>query len=90
MKATKYICMKAESTVDISSVNEWFKKFHLGYKNLDDQEKSGKTKTIDSKAVIEANKAYLMRSTGRVSGKLSISQLSFVCHLHNFSKSLEL
>ena len=43
MKVTKIIyCAKGEGTVDCSMVTRWFKKFHPGNKNLDDQERSGR------------------------------------------------
>ena len=46
----------AESTVDHNSVTRWFKKFGLGCKNLNDQTRSGRPKSIDSKVMIHGGK----------------------------------
>ena len=74
MKATKNIhCMKGKGTIDYSTVTKWFKKFCLGCKNLDDQAKSGKPKTVNFKAMLKAIKAKLASNTQKVSGELSIS-----------------
>ena len=81
-------CMKGEGAVDHSTVTRWFKKFCSSCKN-DDQEKAGRPKTIDSKAMLQAIEANLLSSTGRVSGKLSISQSSVVYHFHNLNKSIQ-
>ena len=54
MEVTKDICcVKDKNAVDYSRVTRWFKKFHLGCKNLDDHAKSGGPKTKDSKTVLE-------------------------------------
>ena len=58
-KATKNICAKSEGTVYHSAVIRWFKKFCLGCKNLNNQARSGRPKTMNSKDVIEAIEAYL-------------------------------
>ena len=53
-------CAKGESKVDNSTVVRWLEKFGKNGNNLNDQAKSGKPKTMDSKAVhqtIEANPA---------------------------------
>ena len=66
-------CMKGEDTADHSTVTKWFKKFCSGCKNLDDQSMSAKLKTMDSKAMLQANKANPVSSTQRVSGELGFS-----------------
>ena len=62
-------CVKGEGAGDHSRVTRWFKKFCLGCRNLINQVRSGRPKT--------------MCSNWRVSGELSISQSSIICHLHN-------
>ena len=53
VKATKNICCaRGEDIVDHSRVTRWFKKFSLGYKNLDNQVRSGRSKTVDSKIML--------------------------------------
>ena len=39
---------KDEGSVDHSTVTRWFKKFHSGCKNLDDQARSDRPKIMDS------------------------------------------
>ena len=42
-EGTKNICcVKAEDAVDHSTETRWLKKFLLGYKNFDDQTRSGR------------------------------------------------
>ena len=77
------------NAVDHSTVTRGFKKFHLGYKNLDDQEMSSKSTNIDPKAIFQAIKANQTRSTQRVSGELNISQFTKVRYLHELNKSNE-
>ena len=36
------------------TVTSWFKKFCLGYKNLDNQVRSGRPKSVASKAILQA------------------------------------
>ena len=64
-----------------STVTKWFMKFCLGCKNLNDESRSGRPKTMDSE-VIEANLV-------RLSGKLNIAQSTVVCHLHDFCKGIQ-
>ena len=46
-ETTKNICCaKDEGAVDPSRVTGWFKKFCLGFKNLNDQAKTGRPKTV--------------------------------------------
>ena len=48
-EATKNICcVKGKSGDDQSTENRWLKKYCLGYKELDDQVRSGRPKTVDS------------------------------------------
>ncbi len=50
--------MKFEDAVNHGTiVTGWLKKFHSGCKNLDDQARSVKVKTADSKAVLQAQSA---------------------------------
>ena len=56
------ICVKDEGVVEYSTVNRWFKKFLLSCKNLDDQARSFKSKTVDSKAALKAIEANLANS----------------------------
>ena len=65
--------VKGEGPVDQYAVTRWFMEFHLGCKNLDDQAKSGRPETINSKAVFQATEANPVSSIQWVSGKLSIS-----------------
>ena len=86
-EATKNICYaKGEGTADQSTVNREFKKFHSVCQILDDQVRSGRSKTMDSKTMLKANP---VSSTQRVSGKLNISQSSLVCYLYNLSKCIQ-
>ena len=43
---------------------------------------------MDSEAIFQTIEANLASSTQRVSGELSISQFSEVCHLHNLCKRI--
>ena len=89
-EATKNICgAKDEGAVDHYTVTRWFKKFHLDCNNLNDQVRSGKPKSMDSKVVLQAIEANPENRIGRVSGELSITHSSVVCHLHNLSKSIQ-
>ena len=63
VEATKNICCaKGEDAVDHRTITEqWFKKFHSGCKNLKNQARLGRPKTVDFKAVlqaIETNREY--------------------------------
>ena len=82
-------CIKGEHIVDHSTLNRWFKKFYLSFRNLDDQARLGRLKTVHSKAVLQAIEVNLASSTWRVSGELGLSLSSVVCYLHNLSKSIQ-
>ena len=43
-------CAKGEAEVDLSTVTRWFMKFYSGCKNLDDQARLSRPKTVDSEA----------------------------------------
>ena len=78
-KATKNIsCIKAEGTVDHGTVTKWFKKFHLGCKNLDNQARSDKSKTVNSEAVPRAMKVNPVSRTHRVSNLAYDSSVWFI------------
>ena len=70
------------------TVTRWFKKFHSGCKNLNNQAKLGQFKSMDSDTMLQAIKANPASSTRRITGKLCISQSSVVHHFHNFSKNI--
>ena len=85
-EATKNICYaKGEGAVDHSTVTRWFEKCCSGCKNLNKQASSGKPKTMNSEAILQAIEASLVGSTYRVSGKFIIVQSNVICHLHNLS-----
>ena len=53
MEATKNICcVKGEGTVDYNTT-KWFKKFCLGWKNLNDQSEPGRPKTMNSEVMLQ-------------------------------------
>ena len=53
VEATENICCaKDEGSVDHNTINRWLKKFHSGHKNLDNQARSGRPKTMDYEPVI--------------------------------------
>ena len=81
-EATKNISgTKGEGMVDHYSVTRWFKKFRSVCKNLDDQTRLGRPKSLDFE-VIESNQAS---RSWRISGEASISY-SCVTH-HDVGKS---
>ena len=66
-EATKNICCaKVAGPVNHSTITRWFKKFHSGCKNLDDQTKLGRLKTKNSRDVLPAIEAILVSSTGSI------------------------
>ena len=78
--ATKHICYtRGESAVDHGS----FKNFTRVCKNVDEQRKSDKRKTVYSEVLFPAIETNPTRSTQRVSGESSM-----VCYLHDFGKSI--
>ena len=77
-EATKDICgVKGED-----AVTRWLK-------NFNDQSRSGRSKTVESKAVLQPIEANLASSTRRVSGELGTSQPSAVHQLHNLCESIQ-
>ena len=53
--ATRNICWaKGESAVDRRTVTRWFKKFHSGCKNVDDQARINRSINVDSEAVLKS------------------------------------
>ena len=89
-EVTKNICsMKDEGTVDQSKVTRWFKKFHEGCKNFDDQARSDRLKTMDSKMMLQPIEAHPASNTQRVSGEHSISYSDVIDYLRNLSKSIQ-
>ena len=55
-------CVKSKGAIKLSIVTRWLKKFHSGCKNLDDQAKSGRSKTLDSKFMLQAIEASITKS----------------------------
>ena len=53
-KIKNICCAKGEGIVNSSTVTRWFEKFWLGCKNLDNQARSDRPKTVDSKAILQA------------------------------------
>ena len=80
-------CLKGKVAVDLTTVTRWLKKFHCVCKNLDNQIRSSRPKTVGSEMMLQAIEANLWSSTQRVSGEPDISQISVVCHFHDLSKS---
>ena len=80
---------KSESTVELSTVMKWFKKFSLGCKNLSYPVKSGRPKSMDSETIFQAIEENLVSSTHRVSGKLNISLYSVVHHFQDLGKTVQ-
>ena len=80
--------MKGEGTVDHSAIIRWFKKSCSGYKMLNNQERLGRPKTIDSEAMLQDKEANLANSNQRVSGELEISQSNVACQFHNLTQSI--
>ena len=83
---TKNICCSKGENTD--NHNGWFKKIRFGCKDIDDQAKSGKSKSTDSEAVLWDLEANPESSTRRVSGKLDISLSSVIRHLHDLVESI--
>ena len=53
-KQQKHSYVEGEGAIDLSMVTRWFKKFCLGCKNLEDQARLSKPKTMDYKAVFQS------------------------------------
>ena len=89
-ESTKNICCaaKGEGAVDHVTVTRWFKKFCSVCKNLNDQARVDKPKSMDSEAMFQTIETNLVSNTWRVSGELDISHSSMICHRHNFGKSI--
>ena len=85
-ETNKNICFtKGEGALDHSTVTRWFKKFRSSYKNLEDQTRSSRPKTLDSEAVLQAIEVNLASSIRRLSGELGISQSNVVRHIFMIS-----
>ena len=82
-------CAKDGSTVDRNTITRWFKKFCLACKNLNDQAKSGRPKTIDSGAFLQVIEVNLASRTQKVESKVGILQSSVFYHLQDLSKSIK-
>ena len=81
-KQTKNICWaESEDAVNHSTVTRWFKIFCSACKNLNDQVRASRPKTVDSEAVLRAMEANSVSSIQRVLGELDISPSSLVRHL---------
>ena len=83
-EATKNICSeKSEDTVDHSIVMWWLKKFCIECKNIKDQIRSGKPKSVNSVVSLRAREANPVKSSQRLSGEFNISLSIGVHHLHD-------
>ena len=90
MEATKNICCtKRQGIVDYNTKTRGLKKFCSDCKIFNDQVKSGRPKSEDSKVVLQAIKSNLASSIQRVSDKLGISQPSVVCHIQKLGKNIQ-
>ena len=59
-----------------------------GCKNLNDQAKSGRPKTVDSRMVLQPIEANPASSTQKLLIKLGISQSNVFCHPYNLGNSI--
>ena len=88
-KASKNICcILSEGVIDHSTITRGFKEFCLGCKNIVNQVRSGRPKTVDSEATFSVIENDPVSCTQRVSGELSISQSNMDHHLHHLGKSI--
>ena len=78
---------KSEVAVDYSTITGRLKKFCSGWKNRVDQARSGRSKNLDSEAMLQTIEANMESINQRVSGELSISQSSVSRYLRELSKS---
>ena len=62
--------------------------FCSGCKNLNNQARPSKPKTMGSEAVLQPTEANLMSSTQRISDEVDISHSNVVHHFHNLGKSI--
>ena len=65
-------CVKSENEVDHSTVTRWFKKFHIACRDIDNQARPGRPKSVDSEAMLQAIDINMASSTWRVSVELYI------------------
>ena len=79
-------CAKDESVVDYNTVTRLFKKFCSDYKNLDNQARSSRFKSVDFEIVLLVIEPNPASSAQRVSGELGISQFSVVRHFDDLCK----
>ena len=72
--AKNICCAKSESAVDHSTITKCLNRFRSGYKNLDGYVRSGRPKTVDSEAVLQAIEA----NPGSMRRDWYLSEMSFV------------
>ena len=60
-----FVLPKGKSAVNHSTETRWFKKFCSGCKNLDDEARSGRPKTMNSEAILQTIEANTASSTQR-------------------------
>ena len=85
--AAKKICqVEGERTVSVCTAQKWFKRFNEGHTNLNDEPRSGRPKTVDSEALLNAVEATPSTSIRRLSAELCIPQTSVFRHLHVLGK----
>lgn len=84
--ATKICDIEGKDIVSIRTAQKWFKKFNEGHTNLEDESRSGRPRTVDTKAILEAVENNPSTSSRVLSHELDIPQTSIVRHLHEIGK----
>ena len=72
----------------VGAVGDSTRNFIRVRKNLDDQKRSDKPKTVDSETVLQTKEANLVSYTRRVYGELGFTQFSVFRQLHDLRKSI--
>ena len=85
--AARQICqVEGEGKVSNRTARKWFKQFSQGDTNLTDKKRSGRPKTINSEAILNAVEINPSTSTRRLTAELGIPKTSIVRHLHSLGK----
>ena len=79
-----YCAAKGEGVIDHRTVNKRIQKIHTGCKKLDDQERSGRLKTLNSKAMLQVIEVNPMSNIPRLSGEVGKCSSSH----HDIEKSI--
>ena len=83
--AAREIC-SVEGSVSNPTASAWFKKFNTGDTSIEDQPRSGRPPTLDSKVLRQSVEANPATSTRRLSGELGISKSTIASQLHKLGK----